>query len=53
MNYIELWRNALQNISGKTINGEFTRIDDLLIAFNNLYAPKTNTQINLNQPKQY
>jgi len=34
----DIWKDVLQNLSGKTLTGNYTRIDDLLKAFNNFYV---------------
>lgn len=38
--YTDVWKEALENLSGKTITGKYTELAELISAFNDLYKAK-------------
>lgn len=38
--YTDVWKDTLQNLSGKQVEGNFQELADLLTAFNDLYLCK-------------
>lgn len=38
--YTDVWKDVLQNLSGKTVQGNFQELPELLSAFNDLYLCK-------------
>lgn len=38
--YTDVWKDVLQNLSGKTVEGNFQELAELLTAFNDLYLCK-------------
>lgn len=38
--YTDVWKDVLQNLSGKTVEGNFQELPELLSAFNDLYLCK-------------
>lgn len=38
--YTDVWKDVLQNLSGKTVEGSYQELADLLTAFNSLYLCK-------------
>lgn len=38
--YTDIWKDVLQNLSGKTVQGNFQELPELLSAFNDLYLCK-------------
>lgn len=38
--YTDVWKDVLQNLSGKTVEGNFQELAELLTAFNDMYLCK-------------